>query len=97
MDESLGLPAGFMEQLGSGVGANLITVCAVAVLLCIRNCSKRKFKHSECKSCCFSLELDEQSEESSESEKSHEIKHKKEKAKKDAKEDDRSEGAGNIV
>ena len=92
MDESLGLPAGFMEQLGSGVGANLITVCAVAVLLCIRNCSKRKFKHSECKSCCFSLELDEQSE-SSESEKSHEIKHKK--AKKDAK--DRHQDSGNIV
>ena len=93
MDESLGLPTGFMEQLGSGVGANLITVCAVAVLLCIRNCSKRKFKHSECKSCCFSLELDEQSEESSESEKSHEIKHKK--AKKDAK--DRHQDSGNIV
>ena len=92
MDESLGLPTGFMEQLGSGVGANLITVCAVAVLLCIRNCSKRKFKHSECKSCCFSLELDEQSE-SSESEKSHEIKHKK--AKKDAK--DRHQDSGNIV
>ena len=90
MDESLGLPAGFMEQLGSGVGANLITVAAVAVLLCIRNCSKRKFKHSACKSCCFSIELDEDTE--SEESKSEEIKHK---AKKDAK--DRPEDEDNIV
>ena len=94
MDESLGLPTGFMEQLGSGVGANLITVCAVAVLLCIKNCSQRKFKHSQCKSCCFSLELDEQSESSKTEEKSQEIKHK---AKKHAKEDDRSEDEGHIV
>ena len=89
MDESLGLPTGFMEQLGSGVGANLITVAAVAVLLCIRNCSKRKFKHSACKSCCFSIELDENSESS----KSEEVKHK---GKKDA-ERSRSEDPGSSV
>ena len=64
MDESIGLPPGFMEQLGSGVGANLITVLAVGLLLLVRNCSKRKFKHSACKTLCCSLELDEDSESS---------------------------------
>ena len=90
--DGLGLPPGFMEQLGSGVGANLITVCAVAVLLCIRNCSKRKFKHSACKSCCFEIELDEDSESES-SEKSQEIKRKE--GKKHAK--DRHEDEGSPV
>lgn len=89
MDESLGLPTGFIEQMGSGVAGNLITVGCIAVLLCIRNCSKKKFKHSSCKSCCLSIELDEDSESS----KSEELKHK---AKKDA-ERSRSEDAGNIV
>ena len=67
MDEALGLPPGFMEQLGSGVGANMITVCAVGLLLLVRNCSKRKFKHSACKTLCCSLELDEDSESKPES------------------------------
>ena len=89
MDESLGLPTGFVEQLGSGVGANIITVACIAVLLCIRNCSNRKFKHSACKSCCLSIELDEDSE----SDKSEKVKHK---AKKDA-EQSRSEDSGHIV
>ena len=71
MDE-LGLPPGFMEQLGSGVGANLITVFAIGLLLLIRNCSKRKFKHSACKTLCCTLELDEDSESSQQPE--HEIK-----------------------
>ena len=62
MEESLGLPPGFMEQLGSGVGANMITVLAVGLLLLVRNCSKRKFKHSACKTLCCSIELDEDSE-----------------------------------
>ena len=91
MDEGLGLPPGFMEQLGSGLGANLITVAAVGILLCIRNCSKRKFKHSQCRSCCFSIELDEDSE--SEQSKSQEKGSKE--AKRDAK--DRSDDEGNIV
>lgn len=90
MDEGLGLPPGVLEQLGSGVGANLITVAAVALLFCIRNCSQRKFKHSTCKSCCFSLELEEDSD--SDDSKSQEIKHK---AKKDAK--DQPSDAGNLV
>ena len=81
MDEGLGLPPGVLEQLGSGVGANLITVAAVALLFCIRNCSQRTFKHSTCKSCCFSLELEEESD-SGESE-SQEIKHKANKNAKD--------------
>ena len=85
------MPTGFMEQLGSGVGANIITVAAVGFLLCIRNCSNRKFKHSQCKSCCFSLELDEQSE--SDDTKSTSIKHK---AKKHA-EKNRYSDEGNIV
>ena len=92
MDE-LGVPAGFIEQLGSGVGANIITVAAVAVLMCIRNCSTRRFKHSACKSCCFSIELDENSESDSDSDKSDEVKHK---AKKHA-EKGRSEDAGHII
>ena len=86
MDES-GLPAGFMEQLGSGVGANLITVLCVAVLLCVRNCSKRKFKHSACKSCCFSVELDEDSSEDSKSASDKDKKH----------DNDRQRDSGNIV
>ena len=59
MDESIGLPPGTMENLGTGLGANIITVLAIGVLLLIRNCSKRKFKHSACKTICCTLELDE--------------------------------------
>ena len=64
MDESFGLPAGTLENLGTGLGANIITVFAVAMLMCIRNCSKRKFKHSACNFLCCSLELDEPESES---------------------------------
>ena len=62
-----GLDPSFMTNLGSGVGANLISLLAVGLFLCIKNCSNRHFKHSKCSSGCCSLELDEASESSSES------------------------------
>ena len=66
----------FMNSLGSGVGANLITVGAIALIICIRSCSKKHYKHSKCSAFCCNLELDEESKTESDIENQKEIKHK---------------------
>ena len=81
-----GLDPSFMTNLGSGVGANLISLLAVGLFICLKNCSNRHFKHSKCSSGCCSVELDEASESSSSSEPDLENpKSPKRKGKKDAK------------
>ena len=75
----------FMKSLGSGVGANLISLLAIGIFLCIKNCSNRHFKHSKCSSGCCSVELDEASESSSSESDIEDPKTPKRKGKRDAK------------
>lgn len=98
--EGLDLPDDFMKNMGSGLASNVLTVGMLAIILCIRNCSKRKFKHSECKSCCFAVSLDEQSEsskdEESEDEKEEDIENPTEKKKKKKKKKKRKDSTSEI-
>ena len=64
-----------MKQFSGSASANVVTVLLLGVLMILKKCVEKN-KHSECRSCCFSFELDNKTirtkDESSTSDKSDE-------------------------
>ena len=54
----------FMKQFGGSASANVVTILLVGLIMVLKKCIE-KSKHSECKSCCFSFEVDNKTERSS--------------------------------
>ena len=53
----------FMKQFSGSASANVVTVMLLGLLMVLKKCVE-KSKHSECKSCCFSFEVDNKTERS---------------------------------
>ena len=53
----------FMKQFSGSATANVVTVLLLGLIMIIKKCVEKN-KHSECKSCCFSFELDNKTERS---------------------------------
>ena len=53
----------FMPQFSGSASANVVTVMLLGLLMILKKCVE-KSKHSECKSCCFSFEVDNKTERS---------------------------------
>ena len=53
----------FMKQFSGSATANVVTVLLLGVLMILKKCVEKN-KHSQCKSCCFSFELDNKTERS---------------------------------
>jgi hypothetical protein len=53
----------FMKQFSGSASANVVTVLLLGVLMILKKCVEKN-KHSQCKSCCFSFELDNKTERS---------------------------------
>ena len=51
----------FMKQFSGSASANVVTVLLLGVIMILKKCVEKN-KHSECKSCCFSFELDNKTE-----------------------------------
>ena len=49
----------FLKQLGGSGAANVLTLLVLGLYMLIKNGKCKLPKHSKCKSCCFSLELDQ--------------------------------------
>ena len=52
-----------MKQFSGSASANVVTVVLLSLLLLLKKCVEKN-KHSECKSCCFSISLDNKTERS---------------------------------
>ena len=53
----------FMKQFGGSASANVVTILLVGLIMVLKKCIEKN-KHSECKSCCFSFEVDNKTERS---------------------------------
>ncbi len=51
----------FMKQFSGSATANVVTVLLFGLIMILKKCVEKN-KHSECKSCCFSFELDNKTE-----------------------------------
>ena len=49
----------FLKQLGGSGAANVLTLLLVGLFMLIKKSKCKQPKHSKCKTCCFSLELDQ--------------------------------------
>ena len=53
----------FMKQFSGSASANVVTVLLLGLIMILKKCVE-KSKHSRCKSCCFSFEVDNKTERS---------------------------------
>ncbi len=53
----------FMKQFSGSASANVVTIMLLGLIMVIKKCVEKN-KHSECKSCCFSFEVDNKTERS---------------------------------
>ena len=53
----------FMKQFSGSASANVVTVLLLGLIMILKKCVEKN-KHSQCKSCCFSFELDNKTERS---------------------------------
>ena len=61
----------FMKQFSGSASANVVTVMLLGLIMVIKKCVEKN-KHSECKRCCFSFEVDNKTERSSHANNHHE-------------------------
>ena len=61
----------FMKQFSGSASANVVTIMLLGLIMVIKKCVEKN-KHSECKSCCFSFEVDNKTERSSHAHNHHE-------------------------
>ena len=61
----------FMKQFSGSASANVVTIMLLGLIMVVKKCVEKN-KHSECKSCCFSFEVDNKTERSSNANHHHE-------------------------